>query len=86
MADINGDGRDEVITGAGLPGGPQVRIFKASGVPTVTFGFFAYYPLFLGGVHVASSDIDNDGRAEIITGAGFSGGPHVRLFEPYHLY
>ena len=51
-----------------------------------TLGFFAYDPGFRGGVEVASGDVDGNGKDEIIAGAGFSGGPHVRLFEPYHLY
>jgi FG-GAP repeat len=43
--------------------------------------FFAYDSGFRGGVSVAAGDIDGDGLADIITGAGPSGSPHVRAFS-----
>ena len=43
--------------------------------------FFAYHPLFSGGVSVATGDLDGDGVAEVITGAGPGGGPHVRVWR-----
>ncbi|MDX1608268.1 MAG: VCBS repeat domain-containing M23 family metallopeptidase [Candidatus Spechtbacterales bacterium] len=79
--DLDGDGIDEIITGAGPGGGPHVKIFNADGTPYQVEGFFAYIPEFTGGVNVAAADIDNDGRDEIITGAGPGGGPHVRVFD-----
>jgi len=77
--DIDGDGKDEIITGAGPGGGPHVRVFDMDGKPKA--GFFAYDIRFSGGVSVASGDIDGDGKDEIITGAGPGGGPHVRVFD-----
>lgn len=77
--DIDGDGVDEIITGAGAGGGPHVRILSATGVPRASF--MAYPEAFRGGVRVTAADIDNDGKAEIITGAGPGGGPHVRVFK-----
>lgn len=77
--DVDGDGQDEIITGAGPGGGPHVRIFEKDGTPIG--GFYAYDPSFPGGVHVAAGDIDNDGTDEIITGAGRGGGPHIRAFK-----
>jgi len=77
--DVNGDGVDEIITSAGFSGGPHVRIFDRDG--NLISQFFAYNPNFRGGVNVASGDIDGDGKDEIIAGAGFSGGPHVRVFD-----
>ncbi len=50
--DINGDGVDEVITGAGPGGGPHVRVFNSLG--DVIWQFFAYDDKFTGGVNVAS--------------------------------
>ena len=77
--DIDGDGIDEIITGAGPGGGPHVRVFKRNG--SSLGGFFAYNAKFSGGVDVAAGDIDGDGIDEIITGAGPGGGPHVRVFK-----
>jgi len=79
VGDIDGDGRNEIITGAGIGGGPHVRIFNEQG--ELKGQFFAYDPKFRGGVNVAVGDIDGDGRNEIITGAGTGGGPHVRIFN-----
>ena len=81
--DIDGDGTDEIIAGAGNGGGPQVRIFDAKGV--VKQQFFAYAENFRGGVNVASGDINQDGIDEIVTGAGQGGGPHVRVFDKDHI-
>jgi len=77
--DIDGDSEDEIITGTGTGGGPQVRVFEKDG--TVISSFFAYGTNFRGGVNVAAGDLDGDGIAEIITGTGTGGGPQVRIFD-----
>jgi len=83
--DVEGDGYDEIITGAG-PGavfGPHVRGWNWDGGPTIHpmngISYFAYGTLKWG-VNVACGDIDGDGRDEIVTGAGPGAvfGPHVR--------
>lgn len=79
VGDVNGDGKNEIITGAGFGGGPHVRVFAASG-KVMNDGFFAYKSTFRGGTFVAAGDIDGDGDDEIITGAGPTGGPHVRVW------
>lgn len=78
--DVNGDGTVDIITGAGAGGGPHVRVFTGVGL-TLVRDFFAYSGNFLGGVFVSAGDIDGDGRADIITGAGAGGGPHVKAFN-----
>jgi large repetitive protein len=79
-ADVDGDGRADIITGAGPGGGPHVRVWSGVDSHEIT-GFFAYDPAFPGGVNVAAADIDGDGHADIITGAGPGGGPHVRVWS-----
>ncbi len=70
----------KIVTGAGAGGGPHVRIFNGDGSPQGG-GFFAYDPNFHGGVSVAMGNMDNDPAAEIATGPGAGGGPHVRVFD-----
>ena len=77
--DVDGDGKDEIITGAGKGSGPYVKIFNQEG--ELKKEILAYDYKFKGGVNVASGDVDGDGKDEIITGAGPTGGPHVRVFD-----
>lgn len=77
--DVNGDGMEDIVVGAGPGGGPHVRIFNKQG--EVIGQFFAYNKNFRGGVNVAVGDVDGDGVDEIIVGAGNGGGPHIRVFE-----
>ncbi|MEA3398751.1 MAG: S8 family peptidase [Patescibacteria group bacterium] len=82
VGDIDGDGVEEIITGAGFTGGPHVRIFDNTG--KVEGQFFAYDKNFRGGVNVAMIDMDNKSRNtknKIITSPGIGGGPQLRFFD-----
>ena len=78
--DVNGDSHADIITGAGAGGGPHVKVFDGLTGQTIA-SFFAYDPGFAGGVTVAGGDVNGDGRADIITGAGPGGGPHLKVFD-----
>jgi hypothetical protein len=80
IGDLNGDGIKEIIAGAGVGGGPHVRVFNKDG-NVINPGFFAYDPLFRGGVNVAVGDVDGDGIDDIVTGPGKGGGAHVRVYD-----
>ncbi len=85
-ADVNDDGKADIITGAGSGGGPHVRVLDGTklglGADAAEIrGFFAYATGFTGGVRVAGGDFNKDGNADIVTGPGPGGGPHVRVFS-----
>lgn len=79
VGDIDADGAPELAAGAGPGGGPHVRLFNRDG--GLRAQFFAYSERFRGGVTVGLGDVDGDGLGEIVTGPGFGGGPHVRVFN-----
>ena len=80
VGDLESDGTIEIITGTENGGGPHVRVFNKDGV-LINPGFFAYANSFRGGVNVTIGDLNGDNIKEIITGAGYNGGPHVRMFK-----
>ena len=59
-ADVNGDGTEDFITGAGVGGAPLVVVFDGV-TQTVLRIFYAYDPAFRGGVNVAAADVTGDG-------------------------
>lgn len=77
--DVNADGRADIIAGAGPGGGPGVSVFTGDG--TLVSSFFAYNPLFTGGIFVAAGDLNGDGRSDVVTGACAGGGPDVAWFD-----
>jgi hypothetical protein len=79
--DVNGDGKVDIVIGSGIGGGPHVQAVSGADFSTRLANFFAYDPSFRNGVQVAAGDLDGDGKAEIVTGAGPGGGPHVRAFH-----
>jgi hypothetical protein len=76
--DVNGDGRDDIFTGAGAGGGPHVKVF--SGLDNAVLrSLMALPPNFRSGVQLASADFNGDGRDDILAGAGPGASPLVRL-------
>jgi lipoprotein-anchoring transpeptidase ErfK/SrfK len=80
LCDFDRDGVNEIVTGAGFSGGPQVRVFDHKGTPTGV-QFFAYDEASRGGVNILCRDITGDGVPDIITAPGPTGGPHLRVFS-----
>ena len=88
LGDLNGDGTNEVICGAGVGGGPNVRVFSVTpSRATMVANFFAFEPVFMGGVYVAAGNLDGNvsasghGIDDLIVSAGPGGGPRVIAFS-----
>jgi hypothetical protein len=80
LADVNGDGTPDIITGPGPTGGPEIKVFDGK-TGAIIRDFFAFDPNFKGGVWVAGGDVNGDGFADIIVGADAGGGPEVAVFS-----
>ncbi len=94
---VDGLGGDDIVLGYGPGdvANPAhvalVEVYVSDGnpiiPPTLFRSFEAYARPFKGGVYVATADIGGgagntpDGKADIITGAGAGGGPHVKVFN-----
>jgi hypothetical protein len=76
---VAGQPGDELITGAGPSGGPNVEVFRADG--SLLANFLAYDPAFRGGVSVATGDFNGDGHADLVIGPGSGGGPEVKVID-----
>jgi len=85
VGDVTGDGVQDIIVAAGPGVAPVVKVFDGRGLTEVA-SFLAYDESFLGGVFVAAGSVLGDGRADIVTGAGADGGPHVKLFAGRDLF
>ncbi|MBX9579696.1 MAG: FG-GAP-like repeat-containing protein [Gemmataceae bacterium] len=77
--DVTGDGVPDLVAGAGAGGGPHVKVFDGA-TGEVVRSLLAFAPDFRGGVWVSTGDVDGDGVAEVVVGAGEGGGPHVKVF------
>ncbi len=85
--DVNGDGVPDLVVSAGVGGGPRVAVFDGKSVAAgsstpgrLGADFFAFEPSLRNGAFVSAADLDGDGSADLITGAGPGGGPRVTAF------
>lgn len=88
--DVNSDGYSDILTAPGKGGGPQVIAF--SGLNNkVLLNFLATAVSYTGGLQIASSDLDGDGYADILTAPDkgtivsmFSGAQNAKLMANYN--
>jgi hypothetical protein len=80
-ADMNGDGRAEIVTGTDTGGGPRVRVFDGLTNAVIADFLAIDDPDFRGGVRVAVGDVSGDGVPDLVAAAGFGGGPRVAVWD-----
>jgi len=79
--DFNGDGNADLVITPDEGGGPRVQIRSGLNGGVLADFFGIDDPNFFGGARAATGDINNDGRADLLLGAGFGGGPRVAIFD-----
>jgi len=91
VADVNGDGRADIVTGSGVGSAAHVKVFGGStlfsstgtvkATPVAMQSYLAFDASYRGGISVAAGDVNGDGKADIIVGAQASAPPHVKVFS-----
>jgi hypothetical protein len=81
--DVDRDGRAELAVSADAGGGTRVSLFKiVNGQLARTADFFAFGDArFRGGSRVALGDVNRDGHADLVVGAGVGGAPRVAVYD-----
>ncbi len=81
VADLDGNGKAEIITvpGEGFPA--QVRIFDSTGKAVINPGFYAYARSVKNGFLINAGDLNRDGKAEIVTVPKTGSPAQVRTFK-----
>lgn len=79
VGNVDGKGKMEIVTAAGVGGGPHVQVLDNQ-CRLKYPGFFAFDSSARYGLNIAVGDVNGDGQDEIVTAPGVGGGPQVRIY------
>ncbi len=91
VGDMDGDGFAELAVSAGFGGGPRVSLYDGAALAQGNrvhpiSDFFLFEPALRNGSYLALGDIDGDGRADLIGGAGPGGASRVLAISAADLF
>jgi hypothetical protein len=80
VGDVNNDGQDDVVAVPGFGGAPIVKAFEGR-TGAAILDVTVFEDTFRGGLYLDVGDVLGTGYAQILVGAGKTGGPRVTLFD-----
>jgi cyclophilin family peptidyl-prolyl cis-trans isomerase len=80
VADVTGDGQEDIVAVAGHGGSAIVQVVDG-GSGNIVFTRMMFESTFRGGLTVDAADVAGKGYAQIIVGAGRTGGPRVTVWD-----
>jgi hypothetical protein len=87
-ADLNGDGRAEIVITPDIRGGPRVIVARLNpdGVVSFPYSFIGIQDeAFRDGARAAVGDFNRDGFPDIAVIAALNGGPRTAIFDGRHI-
>ena len=79
--DIDGDGKADIITGRNKGRPSSIEVFSGLDAQPIGSAILPFGSKYKSGIRVAAMDINFDGIADIMAGAGFKGGSKVAVFD-----
>jgi hypothetical protein len=81
--DLDNDGKDEIVTGTGEGGGPQIRIFDGFGETKFNTGFFTEDKGYRAGIEIALADVDGDKFRDIVVSLVKNNNVLIKIFDRF---